>query len=179
MFAAALAAFSLTPAPPPAGPLSLEPTIAGVRLFYGPGGGFDGIDARLVARARKSIDMAAYVLTDRSLAAALGEAGARGVKVRIYLDGEDSDRAAAVERLAFAPNVEIRRKAPSRDLMHLKSYSVDGRLLRSGSANFSVSGAAYQDNDLIVIESPAAATAFEEAFERLWRRSDNRRIGMK
>ena len=41
--------------------------------------------------------------------------------------------------------------------MHLKSYQIDGRLLRTGAANFSASGLKRQDNDLIVIESSGAA----------------------
>jgi phosphatidylserine/phosphatidylglycerophosphate/cardiolipin synthase-like enzyme len=44
--------------------------------------------------------------------------------------------------------------------MHLKSYETDGRLLRTGAANFSASGLKRQDNDLIVIESTEAAAAF-------------------
>jgi phosphatidylserine/phosphatidylglycerophosphate/cardiolipin synthase-like enzyme len=38
--------------------------------------------------------------------------------------------------------------------MHLKSYQIDGKLLRTGAANFSASGLKRQDNDLIVIERP-------------------------
>jgi phosphatidylserine/phosphatidylglycerophosphate/cardiolipin synthase-like enzyme len=49
--------------------------------------------------------------------------------------------------------------------MHLKSYQIDGRLLRTGAANFSASGLKRQDNDLIVIESAAAAAAFKRAFD--------------
>lgn len=180
LFAAAVAAFSLAPDPPPSGLLSREPMIAGVRVFYGPHGGFETVDARLVGSARKSIDMAAYVLTDRALISALGAAAMRGVRVRIYIDGQEGGRAgSAVEAIASTPNVELRRKGRSRDLMHLKSYQVDGRVLRSGSANFSVSGEEYQDNDLIVIDSLAAVESFEEAFERLWLRSDNQRIGAR
>jgi phosphatidylserine/phosphatidylglycerophosphate/cardiolipin synthase-like enzyme len=44
--------------------------------------------------------------------------------------------------------------------MHLKSYQIDGRLLRTGAANFSAPGLKRQDNDLIVIESSGAAAAF-------------------
>ena len=47
--------------------------------------------------------------------------------------------------------------------MHLKSHQIDGRLLRMGAANFSASGLKRQDNDLIVIESAEAATAFKRA----------------
>jgi phosphatidylserine/phosphatidylglycerophosphate/cardiolipin synthase-like enzyme len=49
--------------------------------------------------------------------------------------------------------------------MHLKSYQIDGRLLRTGAANFSASGLKRQDNDLIVIESAEAAASFKHTFE--------------
>jgi hypothetical protein len=39
------------------------------------------------------------------------------------------------------------------DPMHLKSCQIDGKLLRTGDANFSTSGLKRQDNDLIGIES--------------------------
>lgn len=178
-FTAALAALLLAPEPQAAGPLSQEPLYAGVQVFYGPGEGFETVDARLINGARQSIDMAAYVLTDHALVAALGRAAMRGVKVRVYLDGEEMGRGSPVIDIANAPNFDVRRKARARDLMHLKSYQVDGRTLRTGSANFSVSGEVYQDNDLIVIESPQAAARFRETFERLWARPDNQRIGYR
>jgi hypothetical protein len=36
--------------------------------------------------------------------------------------------------------------------MHLKSYQINGRLLRTGAANFSAPGLKRQDVNLIVIE---------------------------
>ncbi len=179
LFPLALAAFLLAPEPQAAGPLSQEPLFAGVRLYYGPADGFETVDARLIEGARRSIDMAAYVLTDRALATALRRAALRGVKVRVYLDGGETGRGASAEQIAETPNLEVRRKDPSRDLMHLKSFQVDGRVLRTGSTNFSVSGEVYQDNDLIVIDSPQAAARFREIFERLWARADNQRVGAR
>jgi phosphatidylserine/phosphatidylglycerophosphate/cardiolipin synthase-like enzyme len=52
--------------------------------------------------------------------------------------------------------------------MHLKSYQIDGRWLRTGAANFSASGLKRQDNDLLVIDSAAAAAAFERHFEAMF-----------
>lgn len=172
-------ALLLAPEPQAAGPLSQEPLVAGLRIFYGPGEGFETVDARLINGARESIDMAAYVLTDRALVSALGRAAMRGVKVRVYVDGEEIGRRASIVDIADAPNLEVRRKGRSRDLMHLKSYQVDGRTLRTGSANFSISGENRQDNDLVVVESPQAAARFRETFERLWARPDNQRIGYR
>src|SRR5262249_57019020 len=100
--------------------------------------------------------LAAYVLTDWPVMQALTRAADRGVKVRLYLDGTqfaEREPAKAFNDLAGTPGVEIRIKHKASALMHLKSYEIDGRLLRTGAANFSASGLKRQDNDLIVIES--------------------------
>ena len=55
----------------------------------------------------------------------------------------------------------VKRENPT--LMRLKSYQSDGRLLRTGAANFSASGLKRQDNDLIVIKDAQAAAKFQHA----------------
>jgi phosphatidylserine/phosphatidylglycerophosphate/cardiolipin synthase-like enzyme len=52
--------------------------------------------------------------------------------------------------------------------MHLKSFEVDGKVLRTGATNFSASGEKQQDNDSIVVESVGAAAAFERVFEAMF-----------
>jgi phosphatidylserine/phosphatidylglycerophosphate/cardiolipin synthase-like enzyme len=159
------------------GPLDREPAMAAIRVFYGPREGFDLVDQDLISRARQRIDMTAYVLTDRRTISALEAAAARGVKIRIYLDPDQTGgRAAAAARfgqLLRSGGVEMRVKAPGGDMMHLKAYQVDGRWLRSGSANFSFSGERRQDNDIVVLDSRDAAGAFATQFERVWARPDN------
>jgi phosphatidylserine/phosphatidylglycerophosphate/cardiolipin synthase-like enzyme len=155
-----------------------SPLTAPVRLAYGPGPGFESIDAELIGRAKEKIDMAAYVLSDQRVIEALSAAAARGVKVRIYFDPEQFRRIGGsndnILALVNQPNVRGRIKAEQNDLMHLKSYAVDGRILRTGSTNFSWSGETRQDNDLLVIESVEAVGQFTRAFEKLWARRDNR-----
>ena len=82
---------------------------------------------------------------------------------------------AVITRLAATPNVEVRIKH-SRVLMHLKSYAVDGRTLRSGSANFSASALKHQDNDLVLTHDAASLRRFELDFNQLWSRPDNERL---
>jgi phosphatidylserine/phosphatidylglycerophosphate/cardiolipin synthase-like enzyme len=99
---------------------------------------------------------------------ALTRAVDRGVHIRIYLDGTqlaERDPAKVFRDLAETPGVEIRIKHETRDPMHLKSYQIDGRLLRTGAANFSASGLNRQDKDLIVIESAEAAASFKRNFD--------------
>ncbi|MCW2285854.1 phosphatidylserine/phosphatidylglycerophosphate/cardiolipin synthase-like enzyme [Rhodoblastus acidophilus] len=150
---------------------------APVRIAYGPGNGFDSIDLDLIGRARDRIDMAAYVLSDQRIIEALSAAAERGVKIRIYLDPEQFRRIADanvnVVALVNQPNVSARIKAEQNDMMHLKTFAVDGRWLRAGSANFSWAGERRQDNDILVIDSPEAAGAFTRHFDSIWARRDN------
>jgi len=153
------------------------PVTAPVRIAYGPGNGFEAIDPELIGRARTSIDMAAYVLSEQKIIEALSAAAERGVKIRLYLDPEQFRRIAAANinmvALVNQPNVSARIKAEQNDMMHLKTFVVDGRWLRAGSANFSWSGERRQDNDILVIDSPEAAQAFSRHFDSLWARRDN------
>ena len=137
-------------------------------IHYAPIENLEHVDVALIDRAQHEIDMAAYVLTDWPVIQALTRAADRGVGVRIYLDGEqlsEREPAKVFNYLAETPGVEIRTKRDHGAPMHLKSYDVDGRLLRTGAANFSASGLKRQDNDLIVIESAGAAAAFKHNFE--------------
>lgn len=154
-----------------------SPMSAPVRVAYGPEPGFAGLDPNLIARARKTIDMTAYVLSDERVIEALSAAASRDVRIRVYFDAEQFRRIGAMNEnligLVNQPNVQARIKAEQNDLMHMKAYAVDGRWLRTGSANFSWSGETRQDNDIVIIDSPEAAGAFTRRFEILWARRDN------
>ena len=137
-------------------------------IHYAPAENLEHVDVALIDRAEREIDMAAYVLTDWPVMQALTRAADRGVAIRIYLDGAqfaEREPPKVFPDLAETPGVEIRIKHKASDPMHLKSYQIDGKLLRTGAANFSASGLKRQDNDLIVIESAAASAAFKRAFE--------------
>jgi phosphatidylserine/phosphatidylglycerophosphate/cardiolipin synthase-like enzyme len=148
-----------------------------VDIRYAPAGDLERIDLSLLRSATRSIDLAAYLLTDTPLIEALADAASRGARVRVYLDGEQESSgpgfAGRARGLRGAQRIEVRVKPPGTDIMHLKSYVVDGRLLRTGSANFTFSGLKREDDDLVVIRDHAAVAAFEEAFEAMWKRAGN------
>lgn len=145
----------------------VTPCLADPAIHYAPAENLEHVDVELIDRARQEIDMAAYVLTDWAVIQALTRAADRGVRVRVYLDATQAAEHAStpLSDLAATPGVDIRIKTENRALMHLKAYQEDGRILRTGAANFSASGEKKQDNDLIVIESPEAAGAFKSEFD--------------
>ncbi|WP_185827274.1 phospholipase D-like domain-containing protein [Edaphobacter aggregans] len=156
------------------------------------------MDNRLIRSAHRSVDICAFAFTDHELAEALIAVAARGVKVRLYLDqgqthgeltreerggrrsqaggtevdGAGQMDAGVMQRLSATPNIEIRIKH-SRTLMHLKSYSIDGMALSSGSANFSPTGEKWQDNDLLLPRDRGSVERFKLNFEQLWARVNN------
>jgi phosphatidylserine/phosphatidylglycerophosphate/cardiolipin synthase-like enzyme len=140
-------------------------------VHYAPVENLEHVDVALLDKAERKIDIAAYVLTDRPVISALIRAAGRGVKVRVYMGAKQfggEQIASILAELRSSPGIEVRLKQAGAPLMHLKSYEIDGRFLRTGAANFSASGLKRQDNDLLVIESPAAADAFERRFDAMF-----------
>jgi phosphatidylserine/phosphatidylglycerophosphate/cardiolipin synthase-like enzyme len=146
-----------------AGFLSSGVAVFAQELHFSPEERLDTIDEQLIRTAKTSIDLASYALTDPVVIEALNEAERRGVVIRIVLDPRE--RHDFVKLGDLSDNVRIKRGGP---LMHLKAYSIDGEVVRTGSANFSTSGENAQDNDLVVIREAGAAARFDAHFERMW-----------
>jgi phosphatidylserine/phosphatidylglycerophosphate/cardiolipin synthase-like enzyme len=142
-----------------------------VETHYSPAENLERIDVAQIGGATKSLDMAAFVLSDVAVINALSEAAGRGVKIRVYRDANPRNPRGAVAEalaaLAASPNVAIKAKG-SRTYMHLKSYCIDGKVFRSGAANFSASGLKHQDNDLTLARGENACAAFDANFKILW-----------
>lgn len=153
-----------------------EPALP-VEIHYAPSEDLEAIDVRAIANAAETVDMAAYVLSDGAVIRALRDAADRGVTVRLYLDKgqyaqHGPDRGGPIGELLSLPNVFARVKGKG-VLMHLKAYAVDSELLRTGSGNFSRSGLASQDNDLILVSDVTAIAQFERNFDSIWARGVN------
>ncbi len=160
---------------------------------YSPEENLESIDVDLIDHARQRIEIAMYAFTDRPIADAVIRAASRGVRVWIYRDGiQIRDRGDKSGRILSSRagregliQIEVKRNS-SRNIMHLKAYAIDGKWLRTGSANWSPPGeGAYctrgyrnhwnqQDNNLFVTGNPREVRKFEETFRRIWTRGSNR-----
>lgn len=151
---------------------------------FSPAEDLERLDVEEIGQARNSLDIAMYAFTDRYLAQAVIQAAHRGVQVRIYRDRsqfEQEQRNADLhherslsDMFHRQPNIQIRIKdSNEQNLMHLKAYLVDGKLLRDGSANWSPSGLKRQDNNSHFTTDPAQVHAFQQAFDEMWSRRSN------
>lgn len=142
----------------------------------------------LIRRAEKTIDIASYILDNRSdIYFELLRANQRGVKIRIFLDESirdfNTDKPIIdpmVEDLAkVSPLIEVKVLDPRRaeeetgiafKTMHEKFGIFDGRSCYNGSANISrLAALIYHENRFFFRDCPEIVTAFQEEFDRLWK----------
>ena len=173
VIAACLAALSLLPA-------QAEQRPSPVTIYTSPEMNLGEIDREIIDQvgAGGAINFAAYILSDYAILNALRSAALRGAHIRLYLDPEELSRLTLSEdhplvKLIRTQGVEARVKANGEGLMHMKAYSVSGALLRTGSANESVSGLEHQDDDLVIISDRAVVAAFDRKFQLMWNRPTN------
>ncbi len=98
----------------------------------------------LIKRSEKSIHLACYEIALPSVTRALLEAKKKGIDVKVITDRGKSA------------------------LMHHKFMVVDRRIVWTGSFNITVKSAYYDDNNVIVIDSPRLAENFEVEFKKMW-----------
>jgi cardiolipin hydrolase len=163
----------------PIGVQPLATQAASSPIYFSPSTNLEEVDLSLIARAEHSIDVAMYTFTDRRIAIALSRAAERGVMVRIYRDHEqyveELRRGTTVSSiLGREPHITVKVKHDS-ELMHEKAMLCDD-VLRSGSGNWSMSAARYQDNEITVTTDAEEVAAFAREFRAMWERSDNMQV---
>ena len=138
--------------------------------------GADARDAVCLAfdAAQRSIDAAFYSVGDPAVIRALNQAAARGVAVRITVEGdphrfakqgarEPSDREL---RKRFDPRVDVIVSHLPNALVHAKAAVVDGDVSLIGTANATISGFDAPGGAVIVDRSPGDAAAVEARIDR-------------
>ncbi len=161
-----------------------EPGPQTAEEHFSPSENLEQIDVARIREAQHTLDIAMYAFTDKYIAEAIVERARAGVQVRIYRDrqqfGEEESRnsekrQSTTQQFGGVPNIHLKVKQ-SRELMHLKAYLIDGRILRTGSANWSPTGLKRQDNNAHFCTDPNQIRAYQSTFEAMWNRSDNREI---
>ncbi|MDI6870395.1 MAG: phospholipase D family protein [Bacillota bacterium] len=123
----------------------------------------------LLDQAQKTVDVAMYSFTDSDLAWALVRAHERGVKVRIYLDAEQAAGKYSKSRFFEGRGLAVRYYR-GEGIMHHKFAVIDGRVVVTGSYNWTASAEERNQENALIIIDPAIAATYQAEFERLWGR---------
>ncbi len=122
--------------------------------------------------ATTSVDVLMHHLLFSDLQKELAKVAERGVRVRLVINAADREevRGGGWNRMLEA-GVQLRFKRTNGEayqIMHHKLAIVDGRVLYSGSGNWS--GSAFFNNyeNYVRYTNPGVVGAYREGFERLW-----------
>lgn len=143
------------------------------RYAFSPQGGVEALLVDAIGRSTKRVDVAIFSMYSERVAQALIAAKKRGVAVKIVADAGQSRRSQAVRAL-FDGGVPLRLLG-GRDgglgVMHHKYALFDGKMLMSGSYNFSQNAELYNfEADLFTTEA-AETAAFAAESALLWKQA--------
>jgi phosphatidylserine/phosphatidylglycerophosphate/cardiolipin synthase-like enzyme len=148
------------------GALTQQMAIGGVQVenYFSP---VDHVMDKLIAYvqgAQKSIRFMAFTYTDTNLAAAMIERYQSGVAVKGVIENRNASNGALIP--LFCANVPVQVDG-NKYTMHHKVIIIDESIVITGSFNFTKSADDENDDNVIVIHSPALAQLYLQEFERV------------
>lgn len=137
------------------------------RAYFSPGEECLRTIRTLIGRARQTLDICVFTITDDRITEAILAAHTRGVEVRVLTDDEKSmDRGSDVLTMQRA-GISVRMDA-AEDHMHHKFALFDDAIVLTGSYNWTRSAALRNQENLIVSDDADLVESFSEEFDRLW-----------
>jgi len=138
-------------------------------IYFSPKGGCEAQIIWWINRANISIYVLIYSFTLDSISNALINAYNRGVDVKIVFERDQVTKYSEYQKLKAA-GVPVRNDT-NPGLMHNKVMIIDGKIVLTGSFNWSVSAERRNNENLIVIRSIYVARVYEEEFDKIWNNS--------
>jgi phosphatidylserine/phosphatidylglycerophosphate/cardiolipin synthase-like enzyme len=139
--------------------LAVSIRAAEIQVYFSPNGGCTEAVVSNLGRATNSVLVQAYSFTSAPIAKALVDAEKRGVKVRVILD--KSQRTEKYSEADFLIHAGVPTWIDAKHaIAHNKIMIIDGKIILTGSFNFTK--AAEDDNaeNLLVIQDPALAAKY-------------------
>ncbi len=138
---------------------------APIAVYFSPSPEPEKAIIRTLQNAQQFVHASLYQLTDPEIAQALTELARRGIELKILLDDEPSKGSKGC--LLLSAGIPVKQYADA-GIMHHKFAVVDGTLVITGSYNWTTAAQTRNEENLLVIQSPELAQAFEREFQKLW-----------
>jgi phosphatidylserine/phosphatidylglycerophosphate/cardiolipin synthase-like enzyme len=152
---------------------AVMPTAASAAaVYFSPNGNIRQELIHAIQHSWKRIDVAVYHITSLDLARSLASAHAR-IPVRILTDREKAQANAPALKILREKGVAVRSLGVAeQSLMHHKFAIFDGRLVATGSYNWTQTAERANYENLIFLDDPEAIARFQREFDRLWREAE-------
>ncbi|MCD6292525.1 MAG: phospholipase D family protein [Deltaproteobacteria bacterium] len=153
-------------------------------VYFSPQGGAEAALEKVIDEARQNICAALYFFTSRPLAKAMLRAHKRGVNIQVIIDGNnESDYSKGFYLRQRGVDVRYARGLPKKarknkkrkyrvkkyGLMHDKFMVVDGKILATGSYNWTASAEKWNRENLLLIKSSSLARKYTAEFKKIWK----------
>lgn len=155
----------------------------------------NGLIVRQLGQAKQTVNLALFVFSDQQIGNALEDRQRQGVQIRALIDPGFAYRdysealdlmgiALANKNCRYEPNNRPWSKPlttvgvpqlPEGDLLHHKFGLIDGRIVITGSQNWSEAANTGNDENLLVVNNSTVAAHFQREFDRLY---DGARLGI-
>jgi mitochondrial cardiolipin hydrolase len=137
------------------------------KAFFSPGNTCKDEIIHQLGQARHSIQICVFTISDNEITKAIKEAHHRGISIKIISDNDKcNDRGSDVYTLV---DEHIKVKIDhSRHHMHHKFAIFDKKVLITGSYNWTLSAAQYNQENILVTYNPASIQQYRKEFYRLW-----------
>lgn len=151
----------------PAGHANASP---GVSAGFSPEGGAEALVLGIIDRAQSDIRLAGYSFTSPEIAAALIRAKMRGVDVRLVLDEKANQNRSSRAAINLLTSRDIPVRLNGRyAAMHDKFVVADGRMVETGSYNYTRAAARRNSENALVIENmPELASHYLQHWQSRW-----------
>lgn len=151
------------------------PAAAGTHVFFTAQESVEKELVRLLDQSQTSIDLALFRFDSRPLAQAVSRAHARGVRIRLILDGHAESQRHPNGQGPLLAAAEVRhlegRRGGAHGVMHNKFALFDGARAVTGSYNWTP-GAEYSNyENMLLTDEAEAVRSYTAEFERLWARA--------
>lgn len=141
-----------------------------IRVYFTPGDSAESAIVEQLLSATDSILVQAYSFTNPAIASALVSAQARGVRVVVLLD--KSHRTQKYSAADFTSHGGVETLIDDRHVIaHNKIMIVDGRVVITGSYNFTKAAEKNNAENLVIIESPDVAAKYLQNWHKHQRHS--------
>ncbi|HSG43157.1 MAG TPA: phospholipase D-like domain-containing protein [Anaerolineales bacterium] len=135
-------------------------------------GSIEEVIIKKINAAKSSIHIASFEFDLTPVAEALIAAKQRGVEVQWVTDDEhglEADEEPGHGQFAMLKDAGIEVRSDDRTaLMHNKFWIFDQQTVWTGSTNMTENGIFDQNNNVLVIHSPALAAIYEVEFQEMW-----------
>ncbi|XP_068606898.1 mitochondrial cardiolipin hydrolase [Brachionichthys hirsutus] len=133
---------------------------------------------RRIMSVSSSLDLCIFAFSNTNLSRALLALQSRGVVIRVLSDKNYATITGSQIGVLRKAGIRVRCSNRS-EIMHHKFAVLDGRLLVTGSLNWTQTAVFLNEENILIIEDPDLVRPFLQEFNRLWDLNDPAQVDWK